>query len=72
MTPIKILTVFFKKFQNLYKTTKDPKQKLSPVFLPGQLDGWRSMAGNSPWGCRVKHDGATKHIVRMAIFSQLI
>ena len=26
------------------------------VFLPGEFYGQRSLAGYSPWGCRVKHD----------------
>ena len=27
-----------------------------PVFLPGEPHGQRSLAGYSPWGCRVGHD----------------
>ena len=27
-----------------------------PVFLPGESQGQRSLAGNSPWGCRVGHN----------------
>ena len=30
-----------------------------PVFLPGKSNGWRSLAGYSPWGCRVGHDWVT-------------
>ena len=26
-----------------------------PVFLPGESHGQRSLAGYSPWGCRVRH-----------------
>ena len=26
----------------------------SPVFLPGEFYGQRSLAGYSPWGCRVR------------------
>ena len=26
------------------------------VFLPGEFHGQRSLAGNSPWGCKVGHD----------------
>ena len=33
---------------------EDPLEKEmathSPVFLPGESDGWRSLAGYSPWG----------------------
>ena len=28
----------------------------TPVFLPGESHGQRSLAGYSPWGCRVGHD----------------
>ena len=31
-----------------------------PVFLPGESQGQRSLVGYSPWGCRVRHDLATK------------
>ena len=24
----------------------------TPVFLPGESDGWRSLGGYSPWGCK--------------------
>ena len=27
-----------------------------PVLLPGKFHGQRSLAGYSPWGCRVRHD----------------
>ena len=33
----------------------------TPVFLPGKLQGQRSLAGYSPWGHkRVRHDLATQ------------
>ena len=28
----------------------------TPAFLPGESHGQRSLAGYSPWGCRVGHD----------------
>ena len=28
----------------------------TPVFLPGEFHGWRSLVGYSPWGLRVRHD----------------
>ena len=31
----------------------------SPVFLPGEPPGQRSLAGYSVWGCRVGHNSAT-------------
>ena len=35
------------------------KRKPTPVFLPGESHGQRSLVGYSPWGCRVGHDWAT-------------
>ena len=32
---------------------------LTPVFFPGEFHGQRSLAGYSPWGCRVGQDRAT-------------
>ena len=34
----------------------------TPVFLPGEFQGQRSLAGYSPWGCRV---GQTEWLTRM-------
>ena len=31
----------------------------TPVFLPGESHGWRSLAGHSPWGC--KESNMTEH-----------
>ena len=31
----------------------------TPVFLPGEFQEQRSLAGYSLWGRRVRHDGAT-------------
>ena len=28
----------------------------TPLFLPGNSHGQRSLAGFSPWGCSVRHD----------------
>ena len=28
------------------------KWQFTPVFLPGEFQGWRSLAGHSPWGCK--------------------
>ena len=37
------------------------KWQSTPVFLPGELHGQRSLVGYSPWGHkRVKHDLVTK------------
>ena len=32
------------------------KWQPTPIFLPGKSHGQRSLAGYSPWGCRVGHD----------------
>ena len=36
------------------------KWQLTPVFLPGNSHGRRSLMGCSPWGCRVGHHWETK------------
>ena len=35
------------------------KWQPTPVFMPGEFLGQMSLAGYSPWGCRVGHDWAT-------------
>ena len=36
------------------------KWQPTPVFLPGESQGWGSLVGYSPWGCqRVGHDWVT-------------
>ena len=30
------------------------KRQFTPVFLPGDFCGQRSLVGYSPWGCRVR------------------
>ena len=37
------------------------KWQPTAVFFPGEFLGWRSLAGYSPWGRRVRHDGAAEH-----------
>ena len=37
----------------------EKKMQPTPVFLPGKSHGQRSLAGYSPWSCRVRHDWAT-------------
>ena len=34
------------------KITSSRKWQPTPVFLPGEFHGQRSLAGNSPWGCK--------------------
>ena len=36
------------------------KWQPTPVFLPGESHGQRSLAGYSPWGCKSRHDFETK------------
>ena len=35
----------------------------TPAFFPGEFHGRRSLAGYSPWGCRVRHDWGHTHIL---------
>ena len=37
------------------------KWQPTPVFLPGESHGQRSLAGYSPWLCRVRQDWAIEH-----------
>ena len=39
------------------------KWQPTPVFLPGESHGQRSLVGYSPWDRRVGHDRATKLVV---------
>ena len=36
--------------------------QLNPVFLPGKPHGQKSLAGYSPWDCRVGHDLGIKQV----------
>ena len=38
----------------------EKKWQPNSVFLPGKSHGRRSLAGHSPWGCRVRHDWGTE------------
>ena len=38
------------------------KWQPTPVFLPGEFHGYRSLVGPSPWCRRVRHNWVTKHI----------
>ena len=40
--------------ENVLSTVRDWKRKWqpTPVFLPGESLGQRSLAGYSPWGCK--------------------
>ena len=38
----------------------------TPVFLPGEFHGQRSLVGYNPRGCRDGHDSVTKHTHEIA------
>ena len=40
---------------SIYMTTWRRKWQPTPVFSPGEFHGQRSLAGHSPWGCKVGH-----------------
>ena len=42
------------------------KWQLTPLSLPRKPHGQRSMAGYSPWGCRVRDDWATNTLVSLS------
>ena len=52
------------------------KRQPTPVFLPGESHGQRSLAGYGLWSRRVRHEGATEHtregVWTRPIFSYLI
>ena len=37
-----------------------PGGQPTPVLLPGESHGQRSLVGCSPWDCKVRHDIVTK------------
>ena len=43
------------------KITWSRKWQPASVFLPRKFHGQRSLAGYSPWGCRVRHNCAAEH-----------
>ena len=54
------------------KIPQSRKWQPTPIFLPGKFHGQRSLAGYSPWGCRVKHDWVTKWARTYAIQQGLV
>ena len=44
------------------------KWQPTPAFLPGEFHGQRSLAGYSPWGCRVEHNWVTNIYIHIYIF----
>ena len=52
---------------------EDPLEKgmaPTPVFLPGEVHGQRSLAGFSPWGC--KESNTTERLTHFHIFTWMI
>ena len=41
----------------------------TPVFLPEESHGQRSLAGYSPWGCRVGFSWATEHAHTQSLYN---
>ena len=42
-----------------------------PVFLPGEFHGQKSLAGNSPQGCRVGHDEAIEQASKNQVYQEI-
>ena len=55
------VTLFTNRGLLVWKIPWRRKWQPTPVFVPGESHGQRSLAGYSPWGCRVRHDSVTKH-----------
>ena len=45
-------TVWETQVQSLSKNPWKRERQPTPVFLPGEFHGQRSLAGYSPWGCK--------------------
>ena len=39
-------------FGKFYDVSWRRKRQPTPVLLPGKSNGWRSLVGYSPWGCK--------------------
>ena len=48
------------------------KWQPTPVFLPGESHGQRSLVGYSPWGHRVRHDWVTEHTHTYAVITIIL
>ena len=44
----------------------------TPVFLPGESHGQRTLAGYSPWGCRVGHNWETSTFTHLGLYIQKV
>ena len=45
------------------------KQQPTPVFLPGESRGQRSLAGYSPWGCK---ESDTMEYTHISVFDSVL
>ena len=53
------------KYSNVSVTQFSPWKRewqATPVFLPGEFHGQRSLTGYSPWDCRVGHEIGRAHV----------
>ena len=69
-----IFSIFFtlKTLKDVYLLPWRRKWQPTPVILPGEFHGQRSLAGYSPWGCRVRHDGATINHLLPVLFKDAV
>ena len=44
------------------KIPPEKEMATTPVFLPAESHGQRSLADDSPWGCKSQHDSVTKQL----------
>ena len=51
------------------RSSGEGQRQSTPVFLPGEFHGQRSLVGYSPWGC--KELDMTEHIHTQIIYHQL-
>ena len=47
------------------------KWQPTPILLPGEFHGKRTLAGNSPWGCKESDTTERLHFLSLSFFLQL-
>ena len=47
------------------------KWQSTPVFLPGESPGWRSLVGYSPWGCKESDTTERLHLNGLVVFATI-
>ena len=45
-------SLIYFEFIFVYSVRRRRQRQPTPVFLPGESHGWRSLVGCSPWGCK--------------------